>query len=87
MPLVTSVHPTKIESFVPKVSAHLLKSTKAVKSPSQQDSPAQPTLETDATVLQQTKAPPKHSEVILPLFRLSGKTLSEEVTFKLWTMS
>nr|KAF6416229.1 hypothetical protein HJG59_009504 [Molossus molossus] len=35
-------------------------------SPSQEETPAQPTWEADATALQQTTAPPKHPEVTLP---------------------
>ncbi|XP_016057481.1 PREDICTED: leucine-rich repeat-containing protein 37A [Miniopterus natalensis] len=39
---------------------------KTESSPSQKETPAQPTLEADATALQQTTAPPKHPEVTLP---------------------
>ncbi|KAK1338241.1 hypothetical protein QTO34_001355 [Cnephaeus nilssonii] len=83
--LITAEPPTNIEpSAADKVSAHPPKFTDKLKPPSQQETPAQPTSEADATALQQTTAPPKPPEVALPRpapVQAQQPTLSE-VTFQ-----
>ncbi|XP_016062774.1 PREDICTED: leucine-rich repeat-containing protein 37A2-like [Miniopterus natalensis] len=80
--LMTSQPSKKIEppATEKEVLVHSPKSTEEVKPPSQQETPAQPTSEADATALQQTTASPKHPEVTLPLPELvqaQQPTLSE----------